>query len=124
MNDREYAKQKKRIQALIERWVKPIGLGYWTINFEYSRERLGEAHVAEYDTLARTTSSWEYRHGLISFSMPNVMEIDDEELERAFVHELMHIFLNEMRDWTTDNNHEERVASELTSAMLWVRGVE
>ena len=120
MNDREFAKQKRRIKALIEKWVRPIGLGQWTIKFEYSRDRLGDSHVAEYDLLAKTTCSWEYKHGMVEFSMPGVAQVDDEELERAFVHELMHIFLNEMRDWKDDNNHEERVATELASAFLWM----
>lgn len=51
--------------------------------------------------------------------MPRVREIGDKELERCFVHELMHIFLSETGDDWLD--HEERVASTLTKAFLWQR---
>jgi hypothetical protein len=54
--------------------------------------------------------------------MPRVLELSDEDLERCVVHELVHVFLNEARengeDWL---DHEERVASTLAQAFIWLR---
>jgi hypothetical protein len=54
--------------------------------------------------------------------MQRVAEQSDAVLERAFVHELMHIFLKETRETGRDwLDHEERVASVLTKAFLGLR---
>lgn len=45
--------------------------------------------------------------------------MSDEEIEYVVVHELMHVFLNEMRE--QGQQHEERVATLLAKAFLWVR---
>ena len=126
MNDADFDVQRQRLVALSEKWIKPLGLGWWNIAFAYHRDDyvpLGT--TARDDSLAKCRASWRYGNALISFNMPLVLEQDETDLEVAFLHELMHIFLNEMR-WTADNSsdsldHEERVASTLTKAFLWLR---
>ena len=45
--------------------------------------------------------------------------MSNEELERTVVHELVHALVNELREGGID--HEERVVTTLTKAVLWVR---
>lgn len=124
MNDEEFEAQRQRLHVLAERWIKPIGLGWWNVEMTYVRTDFEIKGQPEPDTVGSTTSSWKYAHAHIRWNMPQVKEQTDDELERAFVHELMHIFLSETRmgadhdDWL---DHEERVASTLAKAFLWLR---
>lgn len=122
MNDEEFEKQKARIQTLTERWVKPLGLGWWDIGVVYERDIFEVDGKPAPDAVGKCTANWRYAHACLTFNMPLVRQQTDEQLERIFLHELMHIFLNEARengdDWL---DHEERVASTLTKAFLWLR---
>lgn len=124
MNDAEFEAQKARIQALAEQWLPPLGLTWWNIALEYARDNYDGRDGAQ-PTVAYCKADWRYVHARIVWNMPLVAEQDDAELERIFVHECMHIFLHEMR-WAetrdTDSlDHEERVATMLTKAFLWLR---
>jgi hypothetical protein len=135
MNDKDYAAQKARLKKLIDKWVKPIGLGWWNVQFAYSREPLDLGpHIANTGTeqcVAKTHAHWQYLDALIEWNMQRIEEMDDEDLERAFVHELCHVFVNEMRMWGNAEmetekadeaiRHEERVVTQLTNAFLWTR---
>jgi hypothetical protein len=50
--------------------------------------------------------------------MITVKRLDEYELEKAIVHEFMHILVNEMRAGGID--HEERVVTGLANAALWL----
>ncbi len=135
MTDKEYREQKARIKALIPKWVYPLGLRWWKVTFEYERDGLElGAHIENNGSaqcLARTSVRWQYLDALIVWNMPALVGTDDEELEKSFVHELCHIFVHEMREWAGEEmekdkltdaiRHEERVVTQLTAAMLWLR---
>jgi len=126
VTDEEFAQQKDRIRALADRWIGPLGLHWYKIDLAYARDDyqpLGD--TSRENSLAKCSTDWRYGTALITWNMPLVREQKDDDLEMAFVHELCHIFLNEMR-WTASNDgdsldHEERVASTLTKAFLWLR---
>ena len=126
MNDTEYEIQRQRLLALSEKWIKPLGLGWWDIELVYARDDyVPPGTTARDDSLANCAASWRYGQAVITWNMPKVSAETDKTLERAFIHELCHIFLNEMR-WANANDadsldHEERVASTLTKAFLWLR---
>ena len=126
MNDTEFEVQRQRLLALAEKWVGPLGLGWWLIDFEFARDDyVAPGTTARDDSLAKCVAHWRYGQAYITWNMPLVAQQKDEYLERAFVHELSHIFVNEMR-WTAGNDadavdHEERVCSTLTKAFLWLR---
>lgn len=123
MNDAEYAAQKARIVALIERWPKPLGLAWWRITHVYDRDTTppGGSSAASQVT-ARCDADWRYLYGRLTWYMQAVADLEDDELEQVFVHELMHVFLNELRhDDPNHNAAEERVASHLASAFIWLR---
>lgn len=126
MTDAEFEEQKARLKVLVDRWVKPLGLGWWKIDMEYAREEYRPAKENTRDAeVAHCACDWRYGEACITWNMPKLPGLNDDELEWAFVHELMHIFLNEQR-WTADNSadsldHEERVASTLAKAFVWLR---
>lgn len=135
MNDAEYDKQKARIQRLINYWVKLLGLGWWRIDFAYKREGLKlDDNIDDTGTeftAAKTHAHWQYLDALTEWNMPWVAGADDENLEKTVVHELVHLFINEMREWAGDGappgglkhaiRHEERVVTQLTNALLRLR---
>jgi hypothetical protein len=125
VNDEEFERQKARIQALADRWIRPVGLGWWSIDIDYERGPLEVNDKLEPKTIGATSVDWRYAHACITFNLSNVRDQSDADLERCFVHELMHVFLNEMRWARADDadhiDHEERVASTLTKAFLWLR---
>jgi hypothetical protein len=122
VNDKEFEHQKQRLLVLIQRWVGPLGLGWWDIVFDYERGSFDVDGELAPESAAKCRANWRYGHAHITFNMPCIAEQSDDQLERILVHEFMHIFLHETRenddDWL---DHEERVASTLTKAFLWLR---
>ena len=123
MNDAEFEAQKVRIKALIEKWHAPVGLRWWTVTHQYVVAAEDMPEDAGTEVLAKATVRWQYLRAEIVWNMRNVEDCDDDYLEKAFVHECMHVLLNEMRSHTDDLLHEERVASSLANAFLWTRDV-
>ena len=125
MTDQEFESLKDKLVALSDRWLGVLGLKYWRVTMLYSREQLpvnSEPVELGGVCLANTSARWRYRDATITFNMPALMDKDDEDLETVFVHECMHIVLNETRqtceDWL---EHEVRVATDLTYAFLCTR---
>lgn len=129
MNDKEYQIEKKRIQTLIKKWVKPIGLGWWNIRFEYERadKNSGDTTYAPmdiggyYETVMETRCDPYYLNAAITVYCRVTKEMSDEDLELAFVHELMHVFLSPMHTKQT-RKEEELVATKLAQGFIWSRG--
>ncbi|MDZ4249527.1 MAG: hypothetical protein U0990_05495 [Candidatus Nanopelagicales bacterium] len=123
MDDAEFEAQKARIETAFHRWQNPLGLGYWLVHLIWEREgRDFESHTdgqTRSTCAARCFADWRYNEATITFNVPLYSDMDDDTVERTVVHELMHIFLNEVREEGLP--HEERVASHLTSAFRWVR---
>jgi hypothetical protein len=122
MTDAEY-------EALAEKWIDAIGLGWWEIDLVYARDDYeAEPRGDASRSLATCSADWRYGHACITWNMPEVKDTPDAKLETAFVHELMHIFLSEARWIDKDTpkehdslDHEERVASTLAKGFLWLR---
>jgi hypothetical protein len=123
VDDAEYARQKRRLLALFERWAGPLGLRWWDIDMAYEREQFEVDGKPAPETIAQTAVNWRYGHATITWNMPQVAQLADDKLERTFVHELAHLLVNEMRQCDQDDwlDHEERVVTNLTKAFLWLR---
>ncbi len=122
MDDKTFRKEKRRVEGFLRKWLKPLGLLWWNIEVEYDRTAdLSVTAPEGRSVAAKCKVDWQYKQATITFNVPEIGELNDGGLERVVVHELMHIFLNEMRSYDTDSDHEERVASDLASAFLWVR---
>src|SRR5687767_14475355 len=107
MNDREYRVQRRRLRSLAEKWIGRLGLNSWQVDLEYHRDgALPEAltpSCANATVRAVTTVQWEYLRAEVLWNMPAIEALSDGELEEVFVHELMHIHLNEMRAYRSSD---------------------
>jgi hypothetical protein len=128
---------KRRVDALVERWVQPSGLGWWKVHVNYHDgpwERTPIRGVAlDAHCLMDVSVDWRYMEASIRVDCVACADLKDSELEYAFVHELMHIFVREMRvpldrDHDVQRHvmdeqleHEERVCTTLAKGFIWVR---
>lgn len=120
MTDKEYREQKKRVKKYIDKWFKTLGLGWFSVDMEWSRERDGE-------TAARTLSSWQYKNATITWFLPLLAQHDDDTVERTVVHEFCHILLSALAQNQSDSNEglanqiNEYTTEVVASAMIWAR---
>lgn len=124
MTDAEYEAQKARLLAVSERWITPLGMGWWRVTHIWERAEGASDKGDDRCPVASVVVDWEYRHVGITWYLPTVARRSDEDLEQDFVHECCHILVNEMRQWRDANDglqHEERVCTDLARAFLWVR---
>lgn len=130
MNDTEFFEQVQRLTKISAEWVRALGLGWWRIDLTYDRTGgdFADSEVREGSfvkgTTARCYADWQYGIATIVWNMPTLSRLNDDELERVFLHELMHIFLCEMREGANQSKqrpHEERTASTLQKAFIWIR---
>lgn len=126
MNDKEYEKQKKRVLKLSEKWRNPLGLGWWRITEVFSRERsTNETAYAppstngKYDSVFEVSTDYYYKTAVITAYLPVIQNVSDSDLERYYIHELMHIHLSAMKH-PDRAKEEELTATSLADAFLWV----
>lgn len=118
MTDKEYKEIKGKIRALVKKWFRPAGFGWWRVDFVYSRER----QPGNDDCGAETHAEWKYSHGTITFYLPVLKELDDEELEHTFVHELCHLTASgwpDFEDTRSGNMMFERVVDDFAKHLIW-----
>ncbi len=111
---KEYARER------FSWWVRWLGLGYGDISLEFV-EYISDAGSSYIDTdvAGECHTDWRYQETHIYFAMNRLRKLSKKMIEKVVVHELMHVFLNEMREEGID--HEERVATSLQKAFLWIR---
>jgi hypothetical protein len=109
---------KKLIVKYLDWWVQNTGLAYQKVKAVFVDFWEGGMSCD-----AMCESNWQYMDSMITFNLTHMQGLSKEQIEETVVHELMHIFLNEMRadECTEGIEHEERVASSLQKAFMWVR---
>lgn len=113
-------KAKKLIREYYLWWTKWLGLRYCECNLIFSKDPGDFNYYNDGSrSLMHCDADWRYQRFTISVNLPEATKLTECKLENAIVHELMHVFLNEMREPGLD--HEERVATMLQSAFMWVR---
>lgn len=123
MTDKDFNTQKQRIRKLIKKWHKTLGLNWFRIEYVYSRERHSDGPSnyepeGDWDTAADCLADANYLTATITFYLPNLVNIKDDELEEIYLHECMHVFLKPMQT-KQKAAEEERVATMLARAMVW-----
>jgi len=115
-------KQRKRIRALADKWLQPLGLLWWGIEFRHIKDRAGFKRDNGNEALMIVYADWRYMKAVVEVNTEMMKDIDDDELELSFLHEMCHIILDEMD--CPDKDHEERVATTMAHAFRWVRGAD
>lgn len=123
MKRKAYKRHIARCQPLFDEWLTKLGLMWWSVEISYYDKRKQFRKDNGGIAAARVWADWRYMSANISVCVPVVATMDDDDLERAIVHELCHALVNEMRESDPDIKHEERVVTTLTSAFMWVRDV-
>lgn len=119
MTDKEYKEQKLRIKKLISKWFHPAGFGWWRVDFIYSRDR----HPDNQNVAGETRPDWKYSHGSITYYLPVIAELSDEELEHTFVHELCHLTISGLMIPDDDSATAiwERTVDDFAKHLIWAR---
>jgi hypothetical protein len=116
-----YVEQQQiaRVCALASKWLKPLGLLWWRkIELQYASDREHFRGDDESEAIMITTANWEYLEAVIEVNLPYVAELDDKMLEYDFVHEAVHILIEEITN--KNKGSVERVTTNLARAFLWV----
>lgn len=118
MNDADAAIQKERVQRYLDKWM-PAGFGWWKIKLEWDRG--DHADCDTYERAAHINEQWEYRQAKICFHLSKLKDESDEGVERIVVHELSHLLVGSVRDYSTDAQRQmtEFAVSCVTNALLW-----
>lgn len=123
MTDKEYHAQKKRVQKYIDRWFKTLGLGWFKVSMEWTREFCEHNK----DTAASTYSSWQYKSATITWYLPKLLLAEDSDIEDTVVHEFCHILLSGLAQNAEDVDGDyARQVNEYTTelvarAVMWAR---
>lgn len=124
MNDEQAEVQKARVQALFDRWVKPLGLAWWDWELVWHRGDIPGEGSAMFHIQVR----FEYQDITLDVNLPCVEKESDKHLERAFCHEMGHVFTIPLKyaaslrvDGDAMNMLEEHQSSAIGSAFVWLR---
>lgn len=114
----------EQIREAFTKWIPRLGLAWWDIEIAYYDdpvEILSRFRAFDDSNVAAATVNvqWYYGKATIAVNLPALADLGQEQIERIAVHELMHILINEMRE--DGILHEERVVTQLTKAIFWVR---
>ena len=114
-------KQEYRVRKIMAKWIHKLGLDKWTIECHCEDRPLAQTD-GHWSTTCDVEVHWPYSTALIRFYMPDVKNIDDDELERKAIHELIHCLVAELTEAPKADryNHEERVVSQLTWMVWWL----
>ena len=128
-DDKDIRVQGKRLKKLMEKWPRRLGLSHWKIKLELCPTSSRDDGEIMFRVSFQTASLWQYMDSIITAYVPAIMEMDDNDIEEAFIHELCHILVGEMNNCDRDHGdnaegspHEERVVSQVTTGILGAYG--
>lgn len=116
-------KTKKMVRLAADKWLKPLGLLWWDVTINLYDDpgdivRVFRDAGSSMTVVANTEVNWIYGAATINVNIPALRGLTQRQIEEVFVHECVHILVNEMREG--EAHHEERVVTGLTKALLWV----
>lgn len=117
----EWKRQRRRIRALLKKWRYVLTLDEWYVTNNFVDGPIVVDGEVSSEAVASAKVRWEYRRATLSWNTQEVAKLNDADLEEVFLHESMHVLLNEMREVVAGNiKAEERSATTFT---LMVRRV-
>ena len=125
MTDKQFRKQRKRVQRHFRVWRERLRLTGWEFGFNYHRGPYEVNGATNQRCMASAAVDWEYRAATLDFNLAEIARASEREVENCVVHELCHVLVREMRQWATADDglaHEERVCTEVAWAFLGMKG--
>lgn len=117
--------KSKLFSKLFDKWVGLTYVGWWKIdvtclsNKAYAKAENYKRKQAKC-SIATCHSDWRYLEACINVNKSTLKHMTRKEIEYTVVHEIMHIFLNEMRE--SGIEHEERIATLLARSFILCEG--
>jgi len=96
---------KARVSACFALWIPRLGLDRWDIDITWQESRHPED--TDSSTLMDTTALWEYMTATIRVFLPPCIALEDDDLEKAVVHELVHCLVSPMEQVVPDEHSKE-----------------
>jgi len=120
--DKQHKEQRSRLQKLVRKWVRPLGFGWWRIDFHYS----GERHPENPGVAGETHADWKYSHATITYYTPVIANMSDEELEHTFVHELCHLPMSGLKIEDSEAGYAvfERIVDDYAKHIIWAKDIK
>lgn len=108
-------KEVQRIERTVAKWQTAMNLGHITISNYFADE--------ETDSVAEVVTAWEYLQAGIIWYAPNVVQLNQDELDEAVFHELGHIMVGPMSDFLPEAHSklEEFVVQSIAKALMGVK---
>jgi predicted metallopeptidase len=108
----------------VNKWLSPLGLGWWEVTLHWHSKPKDVLRWFPTDdrtdvVVAKTYVYWIYGTAALHINLPAFKGMSRWKIEKIVIHELLHILVNEMR--VEGIEHEERVVTTLTKAVLWTR---
>lgn len=94
---RKHDRARRLVKKYFEKW-REAGFGWWKIHVEYDYDRDKKYR----DTVGRCECSWQYRDATLTFYLPALCWLKEEEIEDAVIHELSHILVAPLEDYSSD----------------------
>jgi len=114
--DRTIPQLRLLLRKYVKKWKTNLYLNTWHIDFNI-RDYL-ENDPGDFSTAATCNADWKYFYAVLNFSYSKMREMEETEIEKIVIHEMLHVVVNEMREDGID--HEERVVSHLTMICEWM----
>ena len=125
MTDAEFEQQKQRVQALIKKWLGPLGLRWLAWKTHYYRGKISDD---EPNTIFKIYVRFNYQDVNLDCSCQLIAEMNDADLEAVFLHELGHVYTIPLKsaalgDWNAAAIHdlEENLATGIGRAFGYLR---
>ena len=111
-----YKDQVPRIQRAIDKWLPLLDMPHMDVRHVFVPARRED----DTDCPADTEAKWQYRYAGINYYLPNFCSMDDEDVEKTVLHELVHVLINPIESQLPDDDtlHGELACENVVHA-LW-----
>ena len=112
--------KEKLFDQYIDKWVDKTYLSIWKMKIHYLSDKAyrKETGIKSNTSIACCYPRWGYLIATILVNRKVLNSVPKKDIEYYVLHELMHIFLDEMSVSPKNEMHEERVATLLAHSFL------
>lgn len=115
MDDAAFEAQIRRVSDLADKWRDLLWLSHWRIIDHWERVHHKD-DTEDIRKAAETSTQWEYMRADVTWYLPVIATLPEDEVGELVIHELLHIVIAEMAKGKHDQ-HEERVVTHLSRAL-------
>lgn len=131
MTEAEYAIEQRRVTACLNHWLFRLGMKcQWRVDVEWKRGTADAGEVGKHRIIVLDIEvDWEYQRAYLRCFLDHSVGESDDKLSSCIRHELVHVLVNEMREYRyydertesikTYHRHEERVVCQVENALQY-----